>query len=213
MTALDMIKGAMRLIGVIDPSETPQASEAQDGLSALNAMIDSWSLERLLIYNVATTTQNITAGKQEYTVGPGGDWDMVRPVKVDLIDSSSSTVDPLPIRLPFSQNLTAPLISVRLDSVPYVDATVNVSVLTQLTRFPDLSTEAVLPPGYERALRYNLAVEISPEYGNAKLSNAVISIATQSKSNLKSVNGNDGTLRCDEAMLHRRSFDIRTGGF
>ena len=36
---------------------------------------------------------------------------------------------------------------------------------TPLTEFADLSTAYTFPPGYERAIRSNLAVELAPFYG------------------------------------------------
>ena len=49
-TAYDQICGALRLIGQLAEGETPTAATAQDSLSALNQMIDSWNTERLAVY-------------------------------------------------------------------------------------------------------------------------------------------------------------------
>ena len=48
-TASDQINGALRLIGQLAESEVPSAATAQDALSALNQMIDSWNTERLSV--------------------------------------------------------------------------------------------------------------------------------------------------------------------
>lgn len=45
MTANDIIKGAFRLIAVIQPGEDLSASEAADGLSALNHMLHQWPMD------------------------------------------------------------------------------------------------------------------------------------------------------------------------
>ena len=50
-TAGDQINGALRLIGQLAEGETPSAATAQDSLTALNQMIDSWSSERLSIFS------------------------------------------------------------------------------------------------------------------------------------------------------------------
>ena len=50
--------------------------------------------------------------------------------------------------------------------VPNVATTQLVLYLpTPLTEFADLSTAYTFPPGYERAIRSNLAVELAPFYG------------------------------------------------
>ena len=50
-TAGDQINGALRLIGQLAEGETPSAATSQDALTALNQMIDSWSIERLAVFS------------------------------------------------------------------------------------------------------------------------------------------------------------------
>ena len=50
-TAGDQINAALRLIGQLAEGETPSAATSQDALAALNQMLDSWSIERLSVYN------------------------------------------------------------------------------------------------------------------------------------------------------------------
>lgn len=42
MTALDVIKRALRMLGVVDANEAPEAEDAQDGLDLLNALFAEW---------------------------------------------------------------------------------------------------------------------------------------------------------------------------
>jgi len=50
-TAADQINGALRLIGVLAEAEAPSAAMAQDALTALNQMLDSWNTERLAVFS------------------------------------------------------------------------------------------------------------------------------------------------------------------
>ena len=50
-TALDQIKAALRLIGQLAEGEGPSPQAAQDALTAMNQMIDSWNTERLSVFN------------------------------------------------------------------------------------------------------------------------------------------------------------------
>lgn len=110
-TAYSLLRRSLRLIRVIDPGETLEAAEAQDGLEVLNDMLDSWRLEGLMAYDIERVVFSMTAGTQSYTLGPGGTWSTTalfgagttRPVKIHhlgLIDTSSdpdleTPIDPM----------------------------------------------------------------------------------------------------------------------
>lgn len=42
MTALDLIRRALRLAGVLDANEAPEAEDAEDALDVLNALFAEW---------------------------------------------------------------------------------------------------------------------------------------------------------------------------
>lgn len=44
-TAHDVVGRALRLIGVVDPTETPEAQQMQNGVDALNQMMHGWRLQ------------------------------------------------------------------------------------------------------------------------------------------------------------------------
>lgn len=82
MNARDLITSALRTIGIIASGETPAASEMQDGLSALNMMIKSWSTQNLALFTMKREVFELQAGKGQYTIGIGGDFDTARPMHV-----------------------------------------------------------------------------------------------------------------------------------
>jgi len=90
-TAADQIYGALRLIGQLAEGETPSAATAQDALSALNQMIDSWNTERLSIYSTQDQVFTWPAGERSRTLGPTGDFVGDRPV---LLEDSTYFRDP-----------------------------------------------------------------------------------------------------------------------
>jgi hypothetical protein len=56
-----------------------------------------------------------------------------------------------------------------------------------LQQFPDQITQILFPPGYEEAIRFNLAVRLAPEY-NKEASQTVQALAMSSKATIKSFN-------------------------
>ena len=81
-TALDSIKRAMRLIGVLSIGETPSDDESADGLTALNAMLDSFANDKQVIYAPSLDVIAWAPSTSSYTVGPTGTVATVRPVSL-----------------------------------------------------------------------------------------------------------------------------------
>lgn len=70
--ALSIIKRSLRLLGVEASGETPGKNESTEALDVLNSMIDQWSLQKLMIYQVVNNLFTVTAGTTTYTMGPKG---------------------------------------------------------------------------------------------------------------------------------------------
>lgn len=200
-TARQIITKALQKNGVLVKSEQPDADEANDALDALNMMISSWSNESILIYVRSWETFNLTGGVASYTIGTGQTFNTTRPTFIidGYIVQSSTVNSPLSIitdqqyndipdktvgGVPFMVNYDNgyPTGTLRFFYVP--SSAYPVFLLTEkpLTTFT-LDTVISLPPGWERALVYNLAVELAPEYG-VGLDAAVIKIANDSKGSI-----------------------------
>ena len=82
-TAGDQIYAALRLIGQLAEGETPSAETAQDALTALNQMLDSWSIERLSVYTTQDQEFTWPANTISRTLGPTGNFVGLRPVQLD----------------------------------------------------------------------------------------------------------------------------------
>lgn len=183
-TALDMIKRSMRLIGAIGIGETPDDQESQDGLTALNALVDSISNNQMLINAMTLNSFALTSGDAIYTVGATGDIATTRPMRVD--DSSYIEKGGLTYQMKqidgdqynaigdkSAQGDTPEFFWYRGDypngtltfyPVPGSGCTLKLWSWKALATFPTLTTAVSLPPGYEDLLVFNLAVSIAPEY-------------------------------------------------
>lgn len=235
MTVRDIITRAFRLLGVTAAGEQPAADEAQDALDTLNDMIDAWKLERLMVFAILPQRFNLVAGKKSYTMGPGGDFDTSRPVRIDKVQLLYTTNQPLPITLPIEiLNLDQyqaivvpdtgstiplqvypdeafPLRTLSFYPVPQLDQQIDIFTWGLIDGFPDINQTVSLPPGYARALRSNLALEIAAEYGK-QVPATVAAMALDAKAGIKSNNIQPLYLGCDAALVTNSSlFNWRTG--
>jgi len=73
-TAFDLCSGAMRAINALEAGEPMGAQDQNDVLQALNDMLDSWSLDHLMVVASTENFVNFTGGQYQYTIGnaPGG---------------------------------------------------------------------------------------------------------------------------------------------
>lgn len=190
ITAQDLISGALKLLGVLAAGETLKPADAVDGFARLNELIDSWGTQRMTMFTTARSVYSLVSGTRDYTIGPGGTFNQARPMFIDavsIIPNFTPAIE-VPISLysddqwaalPYKTFATGWVNAIYYD---YADAsllgtisiypTINVSgfslVLytpTAVTQFADLTTIYSLPPGYAKALRFNLAVTLAPEYG------------------------------------------------
>lgn len=182
-TANKIIKTALRLIQVKAANEPVSASEGQDGLEALNDLIDSLTNEILMQTNRIELSIPFVAGQKMYTLGPGGDINFARPVAIenafvrdgntdwpiDEINNDQyerivlkNTGGSYPIY--FFYRAKYPLAEITFWPVPTGNTTLFLNVRNALPKYDDINQDISWPPGYERYLKNALALEIAPEY-------------------------------------------------
>lgn len=234
-SAADLINGSLRLIGQLAEGEVPSNETSQDALAAMNQMLDSWSTERLAVY--ATQDQVFTwpATAISRTLGPTGDFVGTRPVLLDdatyfrdastnvsyglrmINQSQYNGIAVKTVRSTYPQvmwvNMTHPDIELYVYPVPTRDLEFHFVSVEPLSQPATLTTDLSFPPGYLRAFRYNLAMELAPEFG-IEPSTQVQRIAMTSKRNLKRINAPDDIMSMPYSLMAtRRRFNIYTGGY
>ena len=234
-TAGDQINGALRLIGQLAEGETPSAATSQDALTAMNQMIDSWSIERLAVFSTQDQVFSWPPGAISRTLGPTGDFVGNRPV---LLDDSTYFRDPannisFGIKILNQQqyngiavktvtstypqviwiNMTYPDIEMYVYPVPTKVLEWHFVSVSELTQPATLATVLTFPPGYLRAFRYCLACEIAAEFG-VEPSPQVSRIAMTSKRNLKRINNPDDIMALPYSIVAtRQRFNIFAGNY
>lgn len=220
ITALSMMSRAARLIRVKGVDENLTAQEAADGLYALNSMLDAWSIEKLMVYQVQQSTHSWASGNATRTIGSGGDFSTTRPIHIEYEGNffrSSDGVDypvvtlsrerfdlktfkstsGIPEELFFDGGF--PLRTLYAYPYPSSTMTLYLSTWKPLQQFTSLTTTISLPAGYQAAIEANLAVWMAPEYGAAAVAaaNDIRKDAERLKASIKNVNKPDMTAQVD----------------
>ena len=183
-TALQLITGSMRLIEAVESGEAPTTDEQTDALAVLNQLLDSWSIQGLAVYRREFSPYVTVAAQASYVIGAGEEWDGARPtaiaeayVTIDgydyglrvLTDSeyASEPNKTLESSVPESIYYDPAYPDGRVYVVPVPDTALTITLVHDeaFTALASVSTSLSFPPGYERALRYALAVELAPEFG------------------------------------------------
>lgn len=239
-TALQIIKAALRNLGVLATGETPQANLADECLYALNQMLQRWNNEKMMVYHLTTYLWDITPGQASYTVGPtnsGADWDSGadRPL---LLQKWGAFV---------RQTISPTLVQdYKLNYVPQ-DRWNNIFLKGQTTNFPstyaieygfpimtiklwpvptialkfgissydqfstfNLTDTFQLPSGYEDCIIWNLTVDLAPQFG-VEPSATVVRRATQTKANLQSTNSDMLIMETDYSLTTKQVFNVFSG--
>jgi len=110
-------------------------------------------------------------------------------------------------------NNTFPNISMSVYPVPNRVLEFHFISVQRLLDPASLSTEILMPPGYLRAFRYNLALELAPEFG-VEPAPEVRRVAMYSKRNLKRINNPYNVMAMPYSIIARRNrYNIYAGNF
>lgn len=229
-TARTLVTEALREARIIAKDETPSDDEAASTLTVLNRMLDSWSVENIMVYAQVEESFAISAGDGSYTIGAGGDFNTARPTRITdawVRDSNGydTGLDVIGIGryggirakslqgIPSVLNYTPsyPLATIRLSNVPQNAATLFLVSDKQLTQFASLNTAYAFPPGYKEAIVTNLAVRRCISAGKTPRDD-LKDIAISSKDAVRRVNLPEVVMTYD-GPGRSGLFNINTGGF
>lgn len=196
-TIKKIIKKMMQKGGIITKTMEPAADEISDAVDAINAMLSSWSNSGLFVSGRTWETFNLVGNQSAYTIGTGGNFNTKRPVKIiaSTVQVGQTTqpiyeiTDELYVtQIPFkttpgipqyyNYDNAYPLANIRLYPVPSSNFPIFLLTEKPLAEF-GINDPFDLPPGWERMIVYNGAIEILPDYGQEPPA-SVIKIAQDS---------------------------------
>src|SRR3990167_8939528 len=231
-TPSTMILNSLVMLGDKVIGGTLSSAEQTHYLARLNTMIESWSLNRLMCYQIVQESKALTTSVGSYTIGSGGTWNTDRPNEIvdpcfirdssnidyplEIINAqaygeiTSKTVDgTIPQYLFYDSAFVTSLATIFLYPEPSASLTLYINSWKQLQTFATISTTVVLPLGYQRAIETNFAIEVSP--GFIDPSPALVKIARDSKAAIMSLNAPTGILRIDPGLVGTgRGWSIET---
>lgn len=205
-TVQTKVNRILRLMGVLAVGETPSADDSANVLETINAMLDSWRNDKLLVYAFKDIQVTLINGTATYTIGATGGTVDTAPVKIESVFVRQSDVDywlkpitdaeyqrkstksitsDIPSDYLFTH--TNPDSTITLYPVPTVANTMYVRVWTPLTDIALTDTYS-FPPGYENAIIYNACIQHYPEYPAITVNPAVAEIARSSLAAIKRIN-------------------------
>lgn len=193
-TGTTIVQGCLRKLSAYQPGDQTISVDTNDAIDVVNSLLDSWStqeyavyasVENILYYSGAPSSGN----SYQYTIGPGGDFDVARPLRITnaftRITTQGSGYDypigiiskdryvelglksinyPWPTELWY--NPTFPLGNIYFYGAPSGGGELHLFtdlILTEMTAAGAVS----LPQGYKRWLLWGGARELASEYGFA----------------------------------------------
>ena len=212
-TVNDLIHSSMRLIGAIAAGETMETNELNDALISLNQMLSSWNTEGASLVGRQRLLVNVSSSNS-YALAQ-------RPVKIDAastfisgVDSALELVDaagweaiPVPeksmtsifIRKLYCDYLY-PNSTVYIWPTPRLSGQLELWAYAVMTQFANLTDTITLPEGYEAGLRWNLALNLAPEYGRP-VDPSVAQLAQNFKASLVQLNAGNHARSAQAAPL------------
>lgn len=181
-TGTSIITRALRMCGVIDAIETPNATDIDSGLEALNELLAGMSIARGLIHAQTTETLTLTIGDGSYSIGTGANFNTARPLAIESAYVTSNGVDtPLSISGRNEYNALADKATQGLPSTIYYDPTfangnvrfypvpdaayvVTVSTWKEISQVSAVGDAVSLPEYLLTYIKVALAIKLAGEY-------------------------------------------------
>jgi hypothetical protein len=234
---MDLATDAYRKIGYYAPGEIISNADIEQALNCANAMIDSWSNESLSCFSILTQSVVLQSGVGQYSIGPGGTVNGPRPLRLiggpggayamddngnrygidvvpeDFWNTVTSNTD-INANIPLYCWLDPqyPLAFLNFWPIPNLNWTAYWTSYAQLADFSSITGAFSFPPGYQKAIQDNLAIELWPYCFKGEIPNTLVQIASKSLGNIKRTNIRENIAVYDAGLVIKggNSYNIYT---
>ncbi len=185
-TLADILTPALRMAGISKrPGITPSGDQFQELIPAANRMLSSWNCNGHLVFTTSIVDYDLNAGQEIYSIGPGGDLNGARPISIRAADFIYPTNPSVrrPIQILDDEQWSKVSVQsisgappwylypdygydangrslIYLVGQPPTGYQLELYIWQALKSDFSATTDAVIfPPGYEKALVSNLALE------------------------------------------------------
>lgn len=237
-TVRNLITRSLRQIGYIAPGDDIPPEVLPMSLEVLDGMIYSWSNDPLMIYSLNFYPFDTVAGQRDYTLGPGGDWNIVRPMQINQAYVNWNANTPQQVDLPVTiltdaqyaaisvkntptvfafalyDNGNYPLRTVSLWPIPTTNTPITLWLMQPLLYYDTLDDDVDSPPGYYDAFSFNLAVNLGIEL-QKDIPALILKKAQDTKAEIARLNSVPQYQSGDNGLNSnkQRSFNYITGNF
>lgn len=218
-TVADIIKDALKLLGVLAAGESLGANDAADGLRSLNMLLGTWANERLHVAGTRRVT-HVVSGAGPHSIGPSGTIATTRPLRIDaagILPTGQTKEEPLRLftdaeyqniqsKAEFGEAATGlwventyPNASLWFWPVPTTTFSLVLYTWSHIAEFAATTDLVALPLGYEDALAHALAIRLAPMYG-VEPSLTMISNASDAMAAIRRTNSETPRSELDPAL-------------
>jgi hypothetical protein len=204
----DIVNDVLALLKILSPGDDPSPEDQAIVLRFLNSMLENWNTQGLDVFSYINFTASLTGGTGSYTIGTGATFNTPRPAKIAAANVIFAGViaelkivgvkewaqrDEPAMQAQKSKMLYYdngfPNGGINLWPVPSctVATTLDLYYWEPLGDSFALSDTFTFPPGYQKAITYNTAVDCQDIFG-AQLSESALSIAAASKEEIRGLN-------------------------
>lgn len=179
------LESTLTLINVIGIGQSVPSEYVNQALDSFNEVLDALTAEGLIPYSTQTLTVPLIGNQVSYSIGPSGDLNTaLRPATLGShVWVKQSNTDTPVLLVTASEygdipdkdttgfpsiayyNPTYPTGTLTLWPKPNFSGTLKVVIDTPFVTTQALASTFAWPPAYQRFLRYELAVALSPEFG------------------------------------------------
>lgn len=186
----DIINEALGHLGVYQ-GDALDASDLQSAFFTFQGMMDGWAAEPLTIFQKSTLTFSTVAGQQSYTLGVNAgqtvyNWPVsALPAEYDAVTQGISGGLEIPLGIDTeiewaSITIKSMQSGILNEMYPQIAATshilnfwpvpnailpVNLYVAQRIAAFTATNNVVALPPGYQEAITFELAIKCSSKFG------------------------------------------------